>query len=164
MPADSTQFAFSNSELDPPFHSVKYRFFSVYLAPVIDAILGAKAVPYAMVLQLDRRVRDQDVAPLIEFDKKGDIGAHIGIGGPGDGHMDIGAGAGGLGGEPILYWCHGLAAAIVVGSIVAKAPESPLAQPALDQVNVAYALFERAAAQYPEPVGGPAKALVRVFP
>ncbi|KIJ24919.1 hypothetical protein M422DRAFT_274194, partial [Sphaerobolus stellatus SS14] len=235
MPADSTQFAFSNSELNPPFHSVKYRFFSVYLAPVIDAILGAKTVPYAMVLQLDRRVRDQDVAPLIEFDKKGNIGAHIGIGGPAGGHADMGAGAGGLGGEPIvdltgeslgvtmqkfmivawphltllylhrgyfvralsehqppqsllenryapsvlaifrtscviiamlqalervngdlakrfwLYWCHGLAAAIVVGSIVAKAPESPLAQPALDQVNAAYALFERAAAQYPEP-------------
>lgn len=77
-----------------------------------------------------------------------------------------------------LYWCHGLAAAvslsfkyirviiklifvqIVVGSIVAKAPESPLAQPALDQVNAAFALFERAAAQQPEPVGRPAKALV----
>lgn len=68
MPDDTTQFAFPNDALNPPFHSVKYRFFSVYLAPVIDAILAAKTANYTTVLALDRRVRDQDVAPLIEFD------------------------------------------------------------------------------------------------
>lgn len=79
MPADVTQFAFSNDELDPPFHSVKYRFFSVYLSPVIEAILGAKTASYATVLALDRRVRDQGVAPLIEFEKKA----------PGDPFVDL---------------------------------------------------------------------------
>ena len=41
-----------------------------------------------------------------------------------------------------LCWCHGLATAIMVGSIVAKAPRFPLAQLALEQINVAYVLFE----------------------
>ena len=68
MPADATQFAFSNDDLDPPFHSIKYRYFSIYLSPVIDAILGAKSANYSTVLALDRKVRDQDLAPLIEFD------------------------------------------------------------------------------------------------
>jgi hypothetical protein len=68
MPADATQFAFSNDVLDPPFHSTKYRYFSTYLSPVIDAILGAKTANYPTILALDRKVRDQDLAPLIEFD------------------------------------------------------------------------------------------------
>ena len=70
MPSDATQFAFSNEELDPPFHSIKYRYFSIYLSPVIDAILGAKTANYPTVLALDRKVRDQDLAPLIEFDTR----------------------------------------------------------------------------------------------
>jgi len=49
---------------------------------------------------------------------------------------------------------------IVVGSIVAKAPGCPLAQPALEQINAAYVLFERAAPQQSS-TGRPAKALVR---
>lgn len=68
MPADATQFAFSNDQLNPPFHSTKYRYFSIYLSPVIDAMLGAKTANYATILALDRKVRDQDLAPLIEFD------------------------------------------------------------------------------------------------
>jgi hypothetical protein len=51
-------------------------------------------------------------------------------------------------------------AQIVVGSIVAKAPNSPLAQPALEQTNAAFVLFDRAAQQQPESMGRPAKALV----
>lgn len=49
---------------------------------------------------------------------------------------------------------------IVVGSIVAKAPNSPLAQPALEQINAAFELFDRAAQQQSELMGRPAKALV----
>jgi hypothetical protein len=52
---------------------------------------------------------------------------------------------------------------IVVGSIVAKAPNSPLAQPALEQINAAFALFDRAARQQTEGMGRPAKALVCLF-
>jgi hypothetical protein len=70
MPADSTQFPFPNDALNPPFHSTKYRYFSVYLTPVIQAVLGAKTANYPTVLALDRKVRDQDVAPLIEFDTR----------------------------------------------------------------------------------------------
>ncbi|GJJ10570.1 hypothetical protein Clacol_004797 [Clathrus columnatus] len=218
MPDDATQFAFTNDDLDPPFHSTKYRFFSVYLAPVIEAILGAKTANYTTVLALDRRVRDQDVAPLIEFDTGRAPGAPIvDLTGPSLGvtmqkfmivawpHLTLlylhrgyfvralsehqasqnlleGRYApsvlaifrtscviiamlqalekvnGELAKRFWLYWCHGLAAAIVVGSIVAKAPDCPLAQPALDQINAAYALFEKAA-QHQEPIGRPAKAL-----
>ncbi|KAF8508017.1 fungal-specific transcription factor domain-containing protein [Hysterangium stoloniferum] len=222
MPADSTQFAFPNDALDPPFHSTKYRFFSVYLSPVIEAILGAKTANYSTVLALDRKVRDQDVAPLIEFDTRrapGDpivdlTGATLGVtmqkfmivawphltlqylhrgyfvraisehqpshnlleGRYAPSVLAIFRSScvmlamlqalervnGDLAKRFWLYWCHGLAAAIVVGSIVAKAPDSPLAQPALDQINAAYELFERAAAQNPELTGRPAKALLVV--
>ena len=68
FPADSTQFAFPNDELDPPFHSTKYRYFSIYLTQVIDVILGTKATTYATILALDRKLRDQEIAPLKEFD------------------------------------------------------------------------------------------------
>ncbi|KAF8582521.1 hypothetical protein K439DRAFT_1635174 [Ramaria rubella] len=222
MPADLTQFAFENHELDPPFHSTKYRYFSIYLSPVINAILGAKTANYVTILDLDRKVRDQEVAPLIEFDATR---------APGDPIFDLTGSSLGVtmqkfmivawphltllylhrgyfvralsdhqptqdllesryapsvlaifrtscviiamlqavervNGELAkrfwLYWCHGLAAAIVVGSIVAKAPNSPLAQPALDQINAAYMLFDRAAKQHPESIGRPAKALAVV--
>ncbi|KAF8510391.1 fungal-specific transcription factor domain-containing protein [Gautieria morchelliformis] len=222
MPADATQFAFSNDDLDPPFHSIKYRYFSIYLSPVIDAILGAKTANYPTILALDRKVRDQDLAPLIEFDTSrapGDpivdlTGSSLGVTmqkfmivawphltllylhrgyfvralSDHQQSQDLLEGRyapsvlaifrtscvmiamlqalervnGELAKRFWLYWCHGLAAAIVVGSIVAKAPNSPLAQPALEQINAAFALFDRAAHQQTEAMGRPAKALAVV--